>query len=171
MIVYLRIELNKQKPYKMATEIITFGKYKGQQFSAVPYDYAIWQRTNNNWGFFAKWLENTRFNKRTNFNSSTSNDGHWMERKTDEGYIFYYNVSGKSTSDRKYYLTDLEGNYIKDLLTFGDCRVKQGAIDSDFIDWVTLTPSGKTIPGKMVVSPYFEHFQYSTYQVKNTAQC
>lgn len=147
-------------------EKVTIGKYKGQPFSAVPYEYAVWQRSNNNWKFYAKWLECTRFNKRTNFNSSISNDGHCMVQQTENGYVFYYYVSGKSTSDRKYYLTDREGNYIKDLLTFGDCRVKQGAIDTDFTDWVTLTPSGRTIQGKMIVSPYWEHFQYSTYQVK-----
>lgn len=147
--------------------VVKIGKYKGQSFSSVPVEYANWMRRQGNWRFYGEWLLSIRFTKHENFKICESRDGRWMERKLDDGnFVFYVNRDGKSSSGRIYYLVNANGDYLYDLLTFGSPSVKQGAIDSNFSDWRTLTPDGRKYVGKMLVSPYYEHFAYETYQIK-----
>lgn len=144
--------------------IVTIGKYKGQPFQNVPKDYAEWQRRNNNQKFYESWLLNTRYCKHNNFVQHTSPDGRWMERKLENGeYVFYIALGVNSSKGRVYYIVDQNGDYVRDLVSFGHTSVKQGAIDPAYEDWVTLAPNGAKYKGKMLVSPYFLHFPYETY--------
>jgi uncharacterized protein (DUF3820 family) len=156
----------------MKETLVTFGKFKGQRFTDIPREYAEWLKCQGNYKFYLQWLTESRLSLHTHFILGTSKDGRWLERKLPDGnYIFFitkYKDSPKRLIDtgRIYYLVDKDGNYVKDFKTFGDPRIKQGCVDEDFSDWVTLFPSGITIKGKMMVSPYWEHFQYETYQIK-----
>lgn len=146
--------------------IVKIGKYKGRSFSSVPVEYADWMRRQGNWKFYGEWIRSMRFVKHENFKRCESKDGRWMERKLKDGnFVFYVNRDGKATSGRIYYLVDPNGNYLYDLVTFGIPSVKQGAIDPNFSDWMTLMPDGRKVVGKMLVSPYYEHFAYETHQI------
>ena len=148
--------------------LVTFGKYKGQPITSVPKQYAEWHRFNGNKKFYSSWLDNNRFNRHTSFKSHTSPDGRFLERKLSDGtFVFRYAINGSGLGKYgfKYYLVDADGNYMRDLVSFGDLSVKQGAIDPLKNEWVTLTPNGKKMIGQMIVAPYCEHFQYETYQV------
>ena len=150
------------KKLEISIAIVKIGKYKGQSFTVVPYQYAEWQRMQGNLKFYKEYLENSRFNKHTNFQYGTSSNGLWLECKLENNnYIFSYKTSPKEMT--KFYLVDGNGNYLRDLVTFGSISAKQGAIDQTEKDWITLTPLGQKIMGKMLISPYWEHFPYETY--------
>lgn len=143
-------------------KIVNFGKYKGEPITSVPRNYADWQRANGNKKFYCDWMDNNRFNNRTQFDSCYSKDGHFLERKLNDGnFVFKYSYDMKQF----YYLVDSNGKFLRDLESFGSSSVKQGAIDTTEQNWITLTPSGNKLRGKMIVSPYYEHFVYDTYQI------
>jgi len=145
---------------------LNFGKYSGKPLSEIPSHYAYWLKSIGKKSLFNEWFANLRFLKRVSFSGSTSPDGHFLSRKLENGnMVFSYNIgnTGLGNLGQGYYLTDSDGNYIRDLVSFGSTDCKQGAIDTTEKGWVTLTPSGKLINGKMLVSPYYEHFCYETY--------
>lgn len=147
---------------KTQKKIVKFGKYKGQPITEVPYDYAQWQKANGNKKFYCDWMDNNKFNNRVQFDTCSSKDGHFMECKlTDGSFVFKYSYNNKQF----YYLVDCNGTFMRDLQVFGHSSVKQGAIDTTEENWITLTPSGNRLIGKMLVSPYYQHFPYQTYKI------
>lgn len=147
---------------KNKVKIVNFGKYKGEPITSIPYSYAQWQRANGNKKFYCDWMDNNKFNNRTEFIGGFSKDGHFLERKLNDGkFVFKYSYDKKQF----YYLVDSNGQFMRDLQSFGHSSVKQGAIDTTEQNWITLTPSGHKLMGKMIVSPYYEHFAYETYQI------
>ena len=141
---------------------VKVGKYMGQPYTSVPKDYAEWQRANGNYKFYRTWLEQSRFALHTDFKCTTrSADGRWYSRDLKDGsHLFYVQPTishGKSI--RIYYIVDSEGNYLRDVTTFREI----GAIDATQTDWVTLSPNGDKFAGKMLVSPYYTHFEWETY--------
>ena len=151
----------------MKTETVKFGKYKGQPITDVPKEYANWHRMNGNKKFFKQWFKNSRFTKHTHFEYHTSPDGRWLSRKLEDGtFIFHVSESlPRNAQLRTYYLVDSEGQYIRDLKTFGSTACKQGALDIECEGWVTLTPMGSVLNGKMLIEPYVQNgFIYSTYK-------
>lgn len=151
---------------------VKFGKYQGQDIKTVPHKYASWLRVQGNKKFWVQWLENSRFNQINEVSSRSSHrspDNKWLERKLSDGTFIFYITKylGRNQQTRLYWLSDSDGNYMRDLTTFGSFDCKQGALDTTCEDWVTLTPMGRTIKGKMLVSPYWTNgFNYDTYQQK-----
>lgn len=142
--------------------IVKIGKYKGKAYIEVPYDYADWHYRNGNRKFYLEWLKESRFNKHTTFMPMRR----YLETKLDGNFVYFIELGNNvGISNRLYYIVDGDGMWIKDLVTFGDGRVKQGAIDEDETTYVTITPKGHKMRGKMIVSPYYEHFPYETYKV------
>lgn len=150
---------------------VTFGKFKGELLINVPYEYAQWVRFNLGlFGikFYYEWLSASRFNKH---NINSGNGSRMFECKYLEFFVYYIDtpyqfLKNRIKCERLYYLVDINGNYVKDLVTIGDANVKQGAIDIDFTDYVTLSPNGHKSYGRLVVTPFYNHFPYETYQVK-----
>ena len=150
---------------------VTFGKFKGELLINVPYDYAIWARYNlGNFGikFYYDWLCSSRYNQH---NLNTGNHNRWFECKYLEFFVYYIDIpyqflKNRVKCERLYYLVDSNGKYVKDLLTIGSADVKQGAIDVDYTDYITLSPNGHKSYGRLVVAPFYNHFPYETYQVK-----
>lgn len=150
--------------------VVSFGKYKGELITSISLEYALWQKVNGNAKFYSSWLDNNRFNKHLSFFTHKSPDGRFLERKLSDGtFVFKYAINGNGLSKygTRYYLVDADGNYMRDLTSFGAVSVKQGAIDETQKDWITLSPSGNKMIGKMIVAPYCQHFTYETYQVNN----
>lgn len=144
-------------------KVVTIGKYKGKYYSDVPYSYAEWQRINGNFSFMKNWLFETK--KTTNYfiddKIVRTIEGKHLDRKMDDGtFLFYIEATIKyGKSERFYFLVDEKGNFLRDVMTFRSI----GAIDTTKKEWVTLSPNGSTQIGKMLKSPYYEHFQYETY--------
>ncbi|MEI2271813.1 hypothetical protein OHD16_06630 [Sphingobacterium sp. ML3W] len=155
----------KKRKLKIGKDIIVkFGKYSGNSFLNVPLDYADWISCRGCHDFKLAWTYHRRLLKHADFRYGTSLDGRFLEHKQKDGsYVFY--VTEPDTRIRIYYIVDSEGNFVRDLKTIGSMSAKQGAIDETFTNWVTLSPSGQKIRGKMIVSPYYEHFEWDTYQV------
>lgn len=150
--------MSTQKNMKLAK----IGKYKGCPYMEIPQDYASWQYINGDKSFFYEWQAEQKFRPHTKFIYGELDCGRMMERKLSDGtYVFQIQIKNRSTI---YYLVSSEGEYIRDLYTFGSMAAKQGAIDTTCTDYVTLTPSGQKLNGKMIISPYYEHFEYLTYQ-------
>lgn len=152
----------------MEATTVKFGKYKGKDIKAVPHEYASWLRIKGNKKFWVQWLEYSRFNQidLTDRTAHRSPDSKWLDRKLGDGTFVFYITKGNQQT-RLYYLIDSEGNYMRDLKTFGSSECKQGALDTTHKGWVTLTPMGSVLRGKMVVSPYTQNgFIYETYQQK-----
>lgn len=144
---------------------VTIGKYKGQSYSIVPYSYAQWQRINGNYSFMKNWLLETK--NTTNYlidGKIKGIEGKCFDSKMDDGnFLFYIQPTiSYGKSERFYFLVDDKGNFLRDVMTYN----RIGAIDKTKKEWVTLSPNGNKQIGKMLKSPYFEHFPYETYLVK-----
>ncbi len=157
----------------MATKKINFGKYKGAEYKNVPVEYIEWMWKNN----FSVNLVNelrliTRFHNHGDLTTRkpyTNPNGTfaWVYGKHEGLFIMYIDTYKKKF--RQYFLADKDGNHVRDLMSIDSTwgrQAKQGAVDVTLNDWVTLSPNGNKTIGKMIVSPYYEHFGWETYQVK-----
>ena len=144
---------------------VKFGKYKGLPYTAVPKDYAEWMSRQGKRSFYETWLKESRYLWIPDVvgrvqKSWTSPDGKWFSIKLNDGnYVFHVSTY---RGPNFYYLVDSSGHYLRDLKGF-----RGGAIDDTQTDYVTLTPNGTKINGRMLVSPPWEHFPYETYPIKN----
>ena len=159
---------------------VKFGKYKGQKMSEVPREYAEWHRCNGNAKFYKDWRTaieklavKNRFNKRTPEQLDSKPFKRAYEVKLEDGnYVFSVRWSISAIATRRgisniiFYLVDSDGNYLRDLRVFGDNRTKQGARDTECEGWVTRSPTGRMMKGKMLIRPYEQvGFNWSTYQM------
>jgi hypothetical protein len=156
-------------------KLMTFGKYKGTPLDQLPADYVLWLQVNCcvKKASFAKDLVFERrymciplesiehsYKQRVSVGVNTA----FTERKTDNGsFVMQMQYMGETV----YYLIDQTGNYVRDLQVitglFGR-GAKCGALDTLEHDWVTLDPNGKRMRGKLLISPYWEHFAWETFQ-------
>lgn len=144
---------------------VTIGKYKGQSYSIVPYSYAEWQRCNGNYSFMKNWLLETKNTANYLIDGKIiGKEGKYLDRKLDDGtFLFYIQPTiSYGKSEFFYFLVDDKGNFLRDIMTFRNI----GAIDITKKEWITLCPNGNKQIGKMLKSPYYEHFPYETYLSK-----
>ena len=145
---------------------VKFGKHKGLPYTAVPRDYAEWMSRQGKRRFYETWLKESRYLWIPDIVSRyqcrhTSPDGKWLSCKLNDGNYVCYIRTHKGP--HLYYLVDSSGHYLRDLKTIKEV----GAIDDTQTDWVTLTPNGTKLKGKMLVSPdWGAFFPYETYPIK-----
>lgn len=155
---------------------LNFGKYKNIPLQDIPFDYTNWMsqmaRTQALRNHAKAIYKSYRFLKHnmTNLQDQRHVAVDESRRQYEGQYenVHVFQVHSKHLHLSLYYLVDQDGNYIRDLSNIGHQSVKQGAIDKEKSDWITLSPSGTKYQGKMVVSPYYEHFEWETYKTPIT---